>query len=232
MIPQQDARIHAPPPDIQTHSRIRFVGAGVGRTDHRCGVAAAGGGGVLRRRGAGARCFEPHEQHIAHSGGVGVRAGEEPGAGAGGVEDGQLGGVEVVDGVGEFLAGGGGSRVCSHVLRGCGLLAGTFVQEVAFCRCWLCRRGNGVGDDLLTIVDSGRFGSSRGGGGGARLETAETVERHRVVDCRRRELRKMDFQQLTGRIVGAADAIIKKMVVQPTSCCRCWGEVLAVRLII
>lgn len=60
-------------------------------------------------------------------------------------------------------------------------------------------------------MDSG-FRDSRWGGGGERLGRPETVERHRVVDCRRRELRDIAFQQLRGRNVGAAkDAIGRKM---------------------
>lgn len=66
-------------------------------------------------------------------------------------------------------------------------------------------------DYLLKIMDSG-FRDSRWGGGGERLGSPETVERRRVVDCRRREFRNIVFQQFRGRNVGAAeDAIGRKM---------------------
>jgi len=69
LVAQQDPRIHAAPADVQTHARER--------------VAVP----------------QPHEQDVAHLGGFGVGAGEEFGARAGGVEEGQLVGGEGGDGV-------------------------------------------------------------------------------------------------------------------------------------
>lgn len=86
-------------------------------------------------------------------------------------------------------------------------------------------------NDLPTIEDPGMFDTNRGGGD-ARLETAEAVGRYRVERCRRREFRIIDLQQFNGRIVGVADAITRDMGVYSISCCRCWMEVLDVKLII
>lgn len=69
LVAQQDARVDAAPPDIQTHARER--------------VAVP----------------QPHEQDVAHLGGFRVGAREELRPRAGGVQEGQLVGGEGGDGV-------------------------------------------------------------------------------------------------------------------------------------
>ena len=68
----------------------------------------------------------------------------------------------------------------------------------------------GLASYLPTIAELLILGGNRGGGG-VRLETAETVERHRVVDCRCRDLRNIDFQQLRGLSVGTVEVIVGKI---------------------
>lgn len=75
LVAQQDPRVDAAPPDVDAHAGIR--------------VAVA----------------EPHEQDVADAGAFGVGFGEERGAGAGWVEEGDLRGLDAGDGVFEVGRG-------------------------------------------------------------------------------------------------------------------------------
>ena len=90
----------------------------------------------------------------------------------------------------------------------------------------------GLASDLPTIAELVILSGNRGGGG-VRLETAETIERHRVGDCRCRDLRNIDFQQLRGLSIGIVEVIVGTIGAFPIYLtCRCeMRMVLATRLI-
>ncbi len=88
LIPQQNPRVDPSPSDIQTHAGERVA------------------------------VLEPHEQDVPYFGGFGVCAGEEFGAGAGGVEEGELGGGDGGDGVFVGREGAGRGWVGFYFLQG------------------------------------------------------------------------------------------------------------------
>ncbi len=133
---------------------------------------------------------------------VGVGAVEEAGAGAGGVELGEVAGLPVGDGEGVFGAVGGGRGVGFYPLGGCGGVLVGVGGSALF----------GLGRSLQVCVVSLRMRNgerSRGRGGGADCEgvVARAVERQRVQVLCWGNCRSSRFQQVDGRSVGAVEAM-------------------------